>query len=283
MFSISFIPAFKDNYIWLLTRGRRAAVVDPGDAAPVLARLEAEGLTLESILITHHHADHQGGVAALVDRWQPAVFAPASESITGCNHPLSGGERIGILGETVDVMAVPGHTLGHLAYYAPGALFCGDTLFGAGCGRLFEGTAAQMSASLDALAALPDETRVYCAHEYTEMNLRFALAVEPDNPALRQRVVRVAGLRAAGLPSVPSTLGEEKATNPFLRCGQPAVIAAAMRQGAGENGAANGDFSNAATTESTTGPRTIKTTAGRTVNLKKTDIFAAIRQWRNGF
>ena len=259
MFSISFIPAFKDNYIWLLTRGQRAAVVDPGDATPVVARLEAGGLTLESILVTHHHADHQGGIAALVERWNPAVFAPAGESITGCNHPLNGGERIEILGEMIEVMAVPGHTLGHLAYLAPGALFCGDTLFGAGCGRLFEGTAAQMSASLDRLAALPDETRVYCAHEYTEMNLRFALAVEPDNPALRQRVAEVAARRAAGQPSVPSTLAEEKASNPFLRCTEPAVIAAALRHGA------DGNFPNAA------------------VNPKKADIFAAIRLWRNEF
>lgn len=251
MFSISFIPAFKDNYIWLLTRGRRAAVVDPGDAAPVLARLAAEGLTLESILITHHHADHQGGVAALIKRWQPEVFAPAAESITGCSHPLTGGECIEILGQRIEVMAVPGHTLGHLAYLAPGALFCGDTLFGAGCGRLFEGTPAQMAAALDTIAALPASTRIYCAHEYTEMNLRFALAVEPDNPAVRQRVARVAALRAAGLPSVPSTLADELATNPFLRCGEPAVIAAGLRNAA--------------------------------VDRSKTAIFAAIRSWRNGF
>lgn len=251
MLTISFIPAFKDNYIWLLTRGQRAAVVDPGDAAPVQARLEAEGLTLESILITHHHADHQGGVAALVERWQPAVFAPASESITGCNRPLRGGERIEVLDQAFEVLAVPGHTLGHLAYYAKGALFCGDTLFGAGCGRLFEGTPAQMSASLDALAALPDDTPVYCAHEYTEANLRFAVAVEPENRQLQARVAKVAALRAAGLPSVPSRLAEEKATNPFLRSGEPAVIAAARQHGASES--------------------------------SRTAIFAAIRAWRNVF
>jgi len=135
MFEISFIPAFKDNYIWLLTQGSRAFVVDPGDATPVLARLEADGLVLEGILITHHHADHQGGVAELKARYQPAVFAPAEESITGCTHPLSGGESIEVLGQTVTTMAVPGHTLGHLAYHAPGVVFCGHTLFGAGCGR----------------------------------------------------------------------------------------------------------------------------------------------------
>jgi len=251
MFEISFIPAFKDNYIWLLTVGKRAFVVDPGDAAPVISRLEADDLTLEGILITHHHADHQGGVADLTARWQAEVHAPANESITGCTRPLSGGEQIDVLGQMVEVMVVPGHTLGHLAYLAPGALFCGDTLFGAGCGRLFEGTPEQMSASLDRIAALPDDTLVYCAHEYTEMNLRFALAVEPDNLALHARVVKVAAQRAAGLPSVPSSLGEEKGTNPFLRCTETAVIEAGLQHAA--------------------------------VNRKKEAIFAAIRSWRNGF
>lgn len=251
MFDVSFIPAFKDNYIWLLTRGRRAVVVDPGDAAPVEARLAADGLSLEAILVTHHHADHQGGVGALAARWHPAVYAPAKESITGCTYPLAGGERITILDGAVDVLAVPGHTLGHLAYVAPGQLFCGDTLFGAGCGRLFEGTPAQMAASLASLATLPDETAVYCAHEYTAMNLEFARAVEPENPALAVRVARVAAQRAAGLPSVPSTLAEEKATNPFLRCSEPAVVAAAMARGA--------------------------------VDRSPTAVFAAIRAWRNTF
>lgn len=251
MFDVSFIPAFKDNYIWLLSRGRSAFVVDPGEAAPVLTRLEADGLRLEGILITHHHADHQGGIAELKARYQPEVFAPAKESITGCTCPLDGGERIEVLGETLAVMAVPGHTLGHIAYHAPGRLFCGDTLFGAGCGRLFEGTPAQMAASLASLAALPDETLVYCAHEYTEMNLRFALAVEPENLALRQRVARVAAQRAAGLPSVPSTLAEEKATNPFLRCTEPAVIEAGLQHAAADR--------------------------------SETAVFTAIRGWRNVF
>ncbi|WP_265942991.1 hydroxyacylglutathione hydrolase [Dechloromonas sp. A34] len=251
MFDVSFIPAFKDNYIWLLTQGSSAFVVDPGEAAPVLARLEADGLRLEGILITHHHGDHQGGVGELKAHYKPEVFAPAKESITGCTRPLDGGERIEVLGQTLQVMAVPGHTLGHIAYYAPGLLFCGDTLFGAGCGRLFEGTPAQMAASLDSFAALPDETLIYCAHEYTEMNLRFALAVEPDNLALRQRVTRVAAQRAAGLPSVPSTLAEEKATNPFLRSGEAAVIAAGLQHDA--------------------------------VDRSKTAIFSAIRGWRNVF
>lgn len=251
MFEVSFIPAFKDNYIWLLTRGKQTFVVDPGDAAPVLARLDADDLQLKGILITHHHADHQGGVGELVSRFAPEVYAPAKESITGCTRPLAGGERIEVLGEWMDVLAVPGHTLGHIAYFAPGRLFCGDTLFGAGCGRLFEGTPAQMSASLAAIADLPDDTLVYCAHEYTEMNLRFALAVEPDNPALLDRVRKVAELRQRQLPSVPLMLGEEKATNPFLRCGEPAVIEMACQHAA--------------------------------VDRSKTEVFAAIRAWRNNF
>jgi hydroxyacylglutathione hydrolase len=265
MFEISFIPAFKDNYIWLLTQGKRAYVVDPGDAAPVQARLEADGLSLEGILITHHHADHQGGVAELKARWQAEVYAPGNESITGCTRPLIGGESVDVLGQKVMVMAVPGHTLGHLAYYAPGALFCGDTLFGAGCGRLFEGTPAQMSDSLDRIAALPGDTLIYCAHEYTEMNLRFALAVEPDSPALQARVSKVAALRAAGLPSVPSTLDEEKATNPFLRCHEAAVVEAGLRH------ASSALVGKAAQ-------------QGMGINERsKTEIFAALRSWRNNF
>lgn len=251
MFEILLIPAFNDNYIWLLVRDGRAAVVDPGDATPVIARLEALQLRLETILVTHHHADHQGGVAELVERWRPRVFGPEQESITGCSDPLRGGETIAVLDHPAAVLAVGGHTRGHLAYHFPGLLFCGDTLFGAGCGRLFEGTPAQMCASLSRLAALPDETKVYCAHEYTETNLRFALAVEPQSAALRERVERVARIRAAGLPSIPSTLREEKDTNPFLRCGEPAVIAAAMAHGA--------------------------------VDASPEAVFAAIRGWRNTF
>ena len=251
MFEILLIPAFKDNYIWLLVRDGHAAVVDPGDPTPVIARLEALQLKLDTILITHHHADHQGGVEELVARWQPRVFGPAKESITGCTDPLSGGERIEVLGQAVAVLQVGGHTRAHLAYYVPGAVFCGDTLFGAGCGRLFEGTPAQMCDSLARLAALPDETRIYRAHEYTAMNLRFAGAVAPHNRLLRERVERVARIRAAGLSSIPSTLGEEKATNPFLRCGEPAVVAAAQAHGA--------------------------------VDMTLVPVFAAIRGWRNSF
>lgn len=230
MLDIDFIPAFKDNYIWLLRRGSRAVAVDPGEAAPVLARLQDGGLQLDAILVTHHHADHQGGVAELLRQGQVPVFGPASESITGRSQPLSGGERIRVLGEECEVLAVPGHTAGHVAYCLAGRVFCGDTLFGGGCGRLFEGTPAQMAASLARLAALPDATLIHCAHEYTAANLRFALAVEPGNAAVAARIAAVEACRQAGRPSVPSTLAEEKATNPFLRCAEPAVIAAAQRR-----------------------------------------------------
>ena len=232
MFDIIRIPAFKDNYIWLLRKGAAAVVVDPGDASPVLEVLKREGLALTAILITHHHADHQGGVASLLAHYPAAVFGPAVESITALSRPLRGGETIDLpgIGVKFEAIAVPGHTRGHLAYYGSGCLFCGDTLFGAGCGRVFEGTMAQMLASLTLLAALPEETAVYCAHEYTQANLRFALAADPGNRQLQQRVDDVARARAKGEASVPSTLALEKATNPFLRCGEPALIAAAQRR-----------------------------------------------------
>lgn len=250
--AVSRLAALRDNYIWLLDDGQSALVVDPGEAAPVLAALTARRLRLAAILITHHHADHQGGVADLLAAWpQAQVYAPEQENIPGCTHPLRGGERLELLGGEFSVLAVPGHTLGHLAYYHGAALFCGDTLFGAGCGRLFEGTPAQMADSLARIAALPEATLIYCAHEYTEANLRFAAAVEPDNPEVAERCRRVAGLRAAAEASVPSTLAEEKATNPFLRCRQPAVLAAAQGQGA--------------------------------IDTDPVAVFAALRAWRNNF
>ena len=227
MFDVIRIPAFKDNYIWLLRKGVSAAVVDPGDARPVLEVIEREGLTLTSILITHHHHDHQGGVAGLLAHHSAEVFGPAAESITGLTQPLYGGETICLepLGVEFQVFAVPGHTLGHLAFYCSGALFCGDTLFGAGCGRLFEGTPRQMYDSLVRLASLPEKTSVYCAHEYTEVNLRFALSIEPDNYQVQQRADEVAAARAKGWATIPSTLALEKATNPFLRCNAPEMLA----------------------------------------------------------
>ena len=241
------IPAFRDNYFWLLTRGDRAAVVDPGDAAPVGRVLADRQLKLDAILVTHHHADHAGGVATLAAAGGVRIFTPAAEDIpTGrvAAQPLREGERIEVLGVELQVLDVPGHTAGHIAYYAPSlqALFCGDTLFAAGCGRLFEGTPAQMLDSLRKLARLPGATRVYCAHEYTLSNLRFARAVEPDSPRLQQREQACRGLRAQDRPTVPSTLAEECATNPFLRVDVPAVRSAAERREAGASASAVATF-----------------------------------------
>jgi hydroxyacylglutathione hydrolase len=232
MYEVIRIPAFKDNYIWLLRKGAAAAVVDPGDARPVLELLARERLSLSSILVTHHHADHQGGVAGLLAYYPAEVFGPAAESITGISKPLRDGDRVQIACCDVDfqVIAVPGHTLGHIAYYGAGCLFCGDTLFGGGCGRLFEGSPEQMADSLARLAVLPDDTVVYCAHEYTQENLRFALAVEPGNGRLQSRAREVARARARACSTVPSTIGIEKASNPFLRCSEPEVAAAARRR-----------------------------------------------------
>ncbi|UCG97970.1 MAG: hydroxyacylglutathione hydrolase [Burkholderiales bacterium] len=229
------IPAFDDNYLWLLVRGSQAAVVDPGDAAPVLQRLQQRNLSLQAILVTHHHGDHVGGVASLSRATGARVHGPGAEAIPARDVALAGGSRIDVLGVAFDVLDVPGHTLGHIAYHAPAlrALFCGDTLFAAGCGRLFEGTAAQMTASLAKLASLPADTRVYCAHEYTLSNLRFALAVEPDSEALRRRQQACAALRRRGEPTLPSTIAEELATNPFLRCSEPDVRRAAEARAGG--------------------------------------------------
>lgn len=251
---IQSLRAFEDNYIWLLREGRRVVVVDPGDEAPVLRYLAEEDADLAAILLTHHHGDHTGGVAGLLARHPVPVFGPAGESIAGVSVPLREGDKIALpdFAAGLKVIDVPGHTRGHIAYYGEGALFCGDTLFACGCGRLFEGTAAQMWSSLGKLAALPPETGVYCAHEYTESNIRFALAVESGNAALLTRAGRVAELRRNLQPTVPFTLAEELATNPFLRSEQPEVARAAERHcGTALPGA--------------------------------TEVFAALREWRNGF
>jgi len=227
------IPAFADNYIWLLRDGAVAAIVDPGDAAPVIAYLERSGIAPCAILATHHHGDHVGGNLALLSRRQVPVFGPSREKIPGRTQAVAGGDRILVPGIDVsfDVIDVPGHTAGHIAYFGEfggvPSLFCGDTLFTGGCGRLFEGTPGQMWSSLSALAALPPETRVYCGHEYTLANLRFALAVEPDNAELRARDARDQAKRGRGEPTVPSTIGDERATNPFLRAHLPGVKRAA--------------------------------------------------------
>ncbi|WP_250464032.1 hydroxyacylglutathione hydrolase [Microbulbifer litoralis] len=257
MLTISPIPAFNDNYIWHLQRGGEHWVVDPGDAAPVVEALD--GKPLDGILITHHHADHTGGIAALCKRYDCPVYGPGS--IDGVTHPIAAGDSLSVLGMPTEVIDVPGHTLDHLALLlrepAEGSgahihLFCGDTLFAAGCGRLFEGTPAQMYASLGKLSALPPETRVYCAHEYTLANLKFAAAAEPGNNAVHNRIAEVEALRADNRPSLPSTVGEELATNPFLRCHVPAVA----RRAAECAGKENSD---------------------------EVEVFASLRRWKDNF
>ena len=231
MIQIDALPAFNDNYIWLLqdASSKRCAVVDPGDAAPVLAWLESHpGWTLSDILITHHHFDHVGGVEALKHASGARVAGPALERIPARDVDLNDNDEIEVLGLRFGVMAVPGHTLGHIAYYQPqqALLFCGDTLFAGGCGRLFEGTPQQMHQSLSRLANLPGNTAVYCTHEYTLSNLRFARAVEPNNARLNERLREVTRWREDGRISLPSTIELERATNPFLRTGESAVITA---------------------------------------------------------
>lgn len=234
MLDISAIPAFDDNYIWLLRRPGVAAcaVVDPGDDEPVLERLAAGDLDLTAILITHKHGDHVGGVAALKSRFPRArVFGPGREPIPLRDVALSDGDQITVPGLDAGfaVLGVPGHTEDHIAYYGEGALFCGDTLFAAGCGRVFSGTHEQLHASLQRIAGLPPSTLVYCAHEYTEANLGFAKWVEPENVELICRGSEVRQARSRGEPTVPSVIALERATNPFLRVNEPTVIAAAER------------------------------------------------------
>ena len=229
------VPAFNDNYLWLIHSpddSRRVAVVDPGDARAVIDALSRDELCLDTILITHHHGDHVGGVAELVERFSVPVFGPAGELIPCRSRGLADGDQVSLdgLGLEFGVIDCPGHTAGHIAYYGHGCLFCGDTLFSAGCGRLFEGTPAQMNASLHRLASLPPATMVYCAHEYTLSNLRFAAAVEPDNASVQAYTSRARDLRDQDCPTLPTTLALELEVNPFLRCTQTDVMAAAAQR-----------------------------------------------------
>jgi len=259
--SVHPVPAFNDNYLWVIHNGRHAAVVDPGDATPVIEYLNATGLELAAIICTHHHADHVGGVDHLLDflniRGKIPVYGPASERIPSRTQALIEGDRIVVpyLELAFEVIDVPGHTAGHIAYFGHGMLFCGDTLFACGCGRLFEGTAEQMTASLAKLKRLPPETKVYCAHEYTMANIKFAEAVEPDNGDLRLRKAFCAAKRHRNLPTVPSTIHLELATNPFLRWDQPAVQDAAARRLGHDIG----------------------------VEPEPALVFGAIREWKNNF
>jgi hydroxyacylglutathione hydrolase len=275
------LPAFTDNYIWMLHDGRHAIVVDPGESAPVEHALDAHGLALAGILVTHHHGDHVGGIQALRNRLQGPVFGPSREDIPGPYVPLKDGDTAELLGCRFEVIDVPGHTAGHIAFYwdpkvaaarrpppegsekswdgpatfhsievAP-ILFCGDTLFSGGCGRLFEGTPAQMHASLSRLATLPGDTRVCCAHEYTLSNLKFARAVEPHNTDLQRYTEHCEQLRARQMPTLPSSIEQERRINPFMRCDQPEVVESALAQGANSK--------------------------------RESDVLAALRQWKNNF
>lgn len=257
MLQVTTVRAFSDNYLWLVhgtPDSSRVAAVDPGDGAAIETALATAGLTLDAILVTHHHADHVGGVLPLVQRHPVPVIGPGEETIPGRTRGVRGGDRVvlGSLGLEFTVLDVPGHTAGHIAYAGHGAVFCGDTLFSGGCGRLFEGTALQMQASLDRLAALSDETLVYCAHEYTASNLRFAVAVEPGNEALRRYAADVRDRRDRDEPTVPSTLGLERRINPFLRSREASVRAAA------------------------------EAWAGQTL-ATPADVLAAVRRWKDGF
>jgi hydroxyacylglutathione hydrolase len=257
------VRAFSDNYIWLIESPRRpgcVVAVDPGEAEPVLAELDASGASLAAILLTHHHSDHIGGVPELLRRpagagaAQIPVIGPDDSRITTLTRAAHDAERVELpdLGLSFETLQIPGHTLSHIAFWGHGALFCGDTLFSAGCGRMFEGTPIQMNASLDKLRALPPDTRVFCGHEYTAANLRFALTVEPLNGAALEYQGSVQRVRAAGEPSLPSTLGLEIQVNPFLRCDQPGVVRSAEAQ------------------------------AGKRLD-GPAQVFAVLRAWKDGF
>ena len=231
MLTLTPLPAFEDNYIWVWHDDRHAVAVDPGDPAPLIDFLDANRLVLTAVLITHHHRDHTGGNTLLRQRYDCAIYAPDNPRIPAVTHVLHGGDKVNLAQPELhfEVLATPGHTLDHLSYVGHGSLFCGDTIFGCGCGKLFESTPAMMAASVDAILALPDTTRVCCAHEYTLSNIDFAKTIAGDNPALLERERADRALRAQSRPTLPSTLALEKATNPFLRFHHPDMRAFAAR------------------------------------------------------
>jgi hydroxyacylglutathione hydrolase len=228
-FEVIPLRAFSDNYIWTLRDAGHAAVVDPGDAKPALDYLRSERLELVAIINTHHHADHVGGNAELLKHYRVPVYGPHDERIREVTHRLGEGDKITLphFGIEFQIFEIPGHTRTHIAFYGGGMLFSGDTLFAVGCGKLFEGTPQQMYDSLSKLIRLPDDTKVYCGHEYTLSNIRFARAADPDNAALRELEAKAAKLREQGQPTLPSSIGQEKATNPFVRCNEPALVRSA--------------------------------------------------------
>ena len=237
MLTIHPIPAFRDNYIWVIHNHSYAAVVDPGAAFPVIEYLGLEKLQLCAILITHHHSDHTGGIMELTQLFNVPAYGPCNESIAEVTHPLQENDLIQLqeLALDLSVMDIPGHTRGHIAYYGskPFAMvFCGDTLFSCGCGRIFEGNAVQMYQSLQKLSQLPDETRIYCTHEYTLGNIQFARKADPENSKLIELEIATQQLRQQGIPTLPTLLSLEKAVNPFLRCDQPALINSAQQHAA---------------------------------------------------
>ncbi len=252
MLHIKSIPAFNDNYIWLIKNSdRRCAVVDPGDAAPVLEYLAHHELTLDAILITHHHHDHIGGVPELVRQFPSIdVVGPRNEPIPTLTHPVDDGDQLELFGEVFLVLGLSGHTAGHIGYVGDDKLFCGDVLFSAGCGRIMEGTPQQMFDALNKITALPQETEVYCAHEYTAANIAFALAVEPDNQHLQQYRDQVNRLRAQNKSTIPTNLRQEKFVNPFLRYTEPSVV---------------------------------KSVSNRTEQTDPLSVFTALRAWKNEF
>lgn len=253
MLEIKPIPAFNDNYIWIITNSdNNAWVVDPGDATPVIEYLSQEKLSLKGILITHHHKDHTGGVKQLKENYSVEAYGADVKDCT--DNVLTQGDSINVLDVEFSTLSIPGHTLDHIGFYSESeqTLFCGDTLFYAGCGRIFEGTPEQMYSSLQKLAALPDDTKVFPTHEYTQANLKFASAVEPDSPYVLNAVHKTDQIRNRNLPTLPTTIGAEKCHNPFLRSHQPPVIAAATEQSG-------------------------------TLVVDPVEVFAAIRQWKDNF